>query len=142
VKIERKLLQADVVIQSVLISVAALAVAVEVFGHGKEGSFYLGILAFLLLLVWQFFSGIYIGVEYRIKHRSIFQLGYFGLGMTGLVFTFLGMPFGLLVVFSFTPIVMITYFLVSCNDLRRAIMREDERTRGTEHILDSGDVFD
>ena len=139
----KQLLQIDIIVQSVLIAVIILSVIVSLSEEINrfEGSFYLALIAFLLLLAWQFFSGIYIGVELKMKHRSLFQIGYFCLGIIGLIFTVIGLPMGLAVVFSFTPVFMLVYFLVACFDLRRAIIEEKSETFGDDSVLDSGDIF-
>lgn len=134
----------DIILQSLLIAVIVISVIVGIGEDGNrfEGSFYLALIAFLLLLAWQFFSGIYIGVEFKMKHRSLFQIGYFCLGIIGLIFTVAGMPMGLAVVFSFTPVFMLVYFLVACFDLRRTILKEKSEVFGDDKVLDSGDIFD
>lgn len=129
--------------QSVLIALVVLSVIVGIDGDGNrfEGSFYLALIAFFLLLTWQFFSGIYIGVELKMKHRSFFQIGYFCLGIIGLMFTIVGLPMGLAIVFSFTPVFMLVYFLVACYDFRRANLKEKNKFLGDDKVLDSGDIF-
>lgn len=140
---KKQILLIDIIMQSVLIAVTLVSVIVGIgeAGNRFEGSFYLALIAFLLLLAWQFFSGIYIGVELKMKHRSLFQIGYFCIGIIGLLFTVMGMPMGLGVVFSFTPVFMLVYFLVACYDLRQAILKEKTKSFGDAEILDSGDIF-
>jgi membrane protease YdiL (CAAX protease family) len=121
--------------------VVSVIVGISDKGNGYEGSFYLALIGFILLLAWQFFSGIYIGVEHKMKHRSLFQIGYFCLGIIGLLFTVMGMPMGLAIVFSFTPVFMLVYFLVACFDLRRTIVKEKTKAFGDDQVLDSGDIF-
>ena len=144
-KRRKQILKVDVVVQSFLITTLVICIFLA-FGYNGyreyEGSFYLALISFLLLLAWQFFSGIYIGVELRMKHRSLFQVAYFCLGLVGLLFTVMGMPMGLVIVFSFTPVFMLIYFLVACFDLRKALISEKVKDLGDDHILDSGEFFD
>ena len=141
----KQILKVDIVVQSLLITILVVCIVVAFGYDGQrdyEGSFYLALISFLLLLAWQFFSGIYIGVELRMKHRSLFQVAYFCLGLIGLLFTVMGMPMGLIIVFSFTPVFMMIYFLVACFDLRKALIRDKVKDLGDDKILDSGDFFD
>ncbi len=139
----KQLLQIDIIVQSVLIVLVIVSVIVGIDSEDNdyEGSFYLAIIGFLLLLAWQFFSGIYIGVELKMKHRSLFQIGYFCLGIVGLLFTVMGIPMGLIIVFSSTPVFMLIYFIVACFDLHRTIIKEKSEAIGDDQVLDSGDIF-
>ena len=139
---EKRILQTDVLMQSILILTIVITLLMGLGQTGWEGTFYLGMIAFILLLAWQFFSGIYIGVELKMRHRGFFQFGYFLLGIIGLLFTILGLPFGLLVVFTITPVVMLVYFTVCCFDLRSLIVRKNRRLLGDEKVLDSGELFE
>lgn len=137
----KQILQLDIIVQSVLIVILTVCILLSIDNGDYKGTFYIALISFLLLLAWQFFSGIYIGVELKMKHRSLFQIGYFCLGIIGLIFTVMGMPMGLAAVFSFTPIFMLVYFLVACFDLRQAIVRSKTQDFGDEQVLDSGDIF-
>lgn len=136
---KRKIIRTDFLVQAILF--ACTVVSVGIWLALGSSNYMVCVVIFLMLLSWQFFSGIYIAAELGRWYRGALPM----LLLVGLVVSILllafGIPMGIFAAFGLAPVIAIANFVVGLVDFRQYQESQIPKKIGDERILDSGDLF-
>lgn len=136
---QRRILRTDLIVQCVFLSLFAIALLLWL-ALGLV-NYLAGTSAFLLLLSWQFFSGIYIAAELKWWYRGAIPMALLMVMVVSILLIALGMRTGVLLVFGLAPVIAIANFIVSIMDFQKSNRKITLVNKKIEGILDSEEIF-
>lgn len=133
-------LYTDFLLQGILTGIIILTG----FIMGRYGMWWtLGICTFLVLLVYQFFSGVYLAAEYKLFYRGLLPAALLVLVTVSILFAAFNLRMGVFFALYLTPVLSLGNLVFSAFDWLKSKKEHtnlDWNTRH-EHILDSKEVF-
>lgn len=135
----RKILQTDLLLQGILSSMVVIALAFW-WWVGLSG-YWLAVAAFLCLLSWQFFSGIYIAIELRRWYRGALPMCLLGALVISILLMVMGTPMGVITVFGAAPVISVVNLVVCIIDFQHNRKALQSLRARNERILDSNEIF-
>lgn len=136
---KRKMIRTDAILQSVLLGLTVVALGLWFW---LETANYHFVVMFLVLLSWQFFSGVYIAVELKRWYRAALPASLLIAFVLGILLIAVGLPLGVWVVLGLTPIISITNYVVGLIDFQSTKKYKSFLSIQDDRILDSGDLFE
>lgn len=104
-----------------------------------------GIVVLLLLIIWQFFSGVYIAAEFKMWHRLIPPLALMVLVTIAILFAALEFTLGVFISLCLFPLVLLSNVTLALLDWYQQRHQFYKRWKGwhpiQETILDTEDMF-
>lgn len=136
---QRRILRTDLIVQCIFLSL--LGIALLFWLALGLVSYLAGTSAFLLLLSWQFFSGIYIASELKWWYRGAIPMALLVAMVMSILLIALGMRMGILLAFGLAPVIAATNFVVSIMDFQKSNRNITFINKNNEKILDSEEIF-
>lgn len=135
-----KVLRIDFQVQ--VASIAALIVLCMLSWLGGQWLSY-GIILLLLLVIWQFFSGIYIAAEFKMLHRGVPPGALLVLVTLCILFAAAEFTSGLLIGACLFPIILLSNVILAASDWYSWYSSQKINTwhPHRETILDTEDIF-
>lgn len=133
-------LQMDFMIQAILSGIT-VGIAVVILLYGMLWT--LGVCTFLVLLIYQFFSGVYLAAEYKLFYRGFLPAALLILVTLSILFAAFNFRMGVLFALYLTPVLSLGNFVFSSFDWLKSKQEQEKLNWNTkhEHILDSKEVF-
>ena len=136
---QRRIIRTDFWVQSILFGGTVVSLVIWLrLGSPNE---VICLSAFLLLLSWQFFSGIFIAAELGRWYRGALPICLLLALVLSILLLAAGLPTGVFAAFGLAPIIALTNFAVGFADYRQYGRHLFYQKFGDERILDSGDLF-
>jgi len=136
---QRKIIRTDFWVQSILFGGTVVSLVVWLrLGSPNE---VICLSAFLLLLSWQFFSGIFIAAELRRWYRGALPICLLLAMVLSILLLTAGLPTGVFAAFGLAPVIALANFAVGFADYQQNRERIFPGQFENDHILDSGDLF-
>lgn len=136
---QRRILRTDLIVQCIFLTLFGIALLLWL-ALGLV-SYLVGTSAFLLLLSWQFFSGIYIAAELKWWYRGAIPMALLMAMVMSILLIALGMRTGVLLAFGLAPVIAIANFIVSIMDFQKSNRNITLINKNIEKILDSEEIF-
>lgn len=136
---QRKILRTDLIVQCTFLSLFALVMLLWLVAGVVN--YIAGTSVFLLLLSWQFFSGIYIAAELKWWYRGAIPVALLVVMVLSILLIALGLRTGVLLAFGLAPVIAIVNFLVSVLDFQKSNKNITAVNKSSEKILDSEEIF-
>ncbi len=138
---ERKIIRTDFWVQAILFACIVVPFLIWLLAGKSETNFLQCIVSFLVLLAWQFFSGIQMAAELGRWYRGISSACLLIGLVLGIVLLSMDLPTGGWITFYLMPITVATNLIIGVIDFQKYERTQLREKIGNEHILDSGDLF-
>lgn len=139
---KHKVLHTDFLAQIVFVGLMLTLVALS-FVQGQLLTW--GIVVLLLMIIWQFFSGVYIAAEFKMWYRLIPPLALMVLVTVAILFAALEFTLGLFISLCLFPLILLSNVTLATLDWYQQHHQSYKKWKGwrpiQETILDTEDMF-